>query len=115
MAVDFVQAFSWGPITSPGGPSVNFFRIPFAGAPHILGSAYLKNVYTMAPGQPPDGAGAWALFTRFEFLDDNGRIQETEILSPPGFVEVQRCVSITIMFLINDAHAVGGWSFYWLS
>jgi hypothetical protein len=58
---------------------------------------------------------AVASFKRFEFLDDNGIVQETELTSVSSFVEVQRCVSITIALDLVAATGCGGWSFYWLS
>jgi len=50
MPVDWVQTWTWGPITNPGGFVPNYFRVPFSGAPHILGSAYLAEVSTGATG-----------------------------------------------------------------
>jgi len=75
MPVDWVQTWTWGPITNPGGFVPNYFRVPFSGAPHILGSAYLAEVSTGATG---GRAGvALASVKRFEFLDDTGNVQET--------------------------------------
>jgi hypothetical protein len=113
MAVDWCQVWSWGPITNPGDRQNNYFRIPFADAPHIVGSAYLNEV---SIGDRDGTAGvAVATFKRFEFLDDNGLVQVTDLTSVSAFIEVQRCVSITIAFDLIDATACAGWSFYWLS
>jgi hypothetical protein len=113
MSVDFVQAWTWGPITTSGGLQTNYFRIPFGGAPHIVGTSYLAEVSTGASGGT---AGvAVASFKRFEFFDDNGIVQETEITSVASIIEVERCVSITIALDLTDATGCGGWSFYWLS
>jgi hypothetical protein len=113
MAVDFVQTWSWGPISNPGALQTNYFRIPFGNAPHIVGSAYLAEVST---GELAGTGGvAVASFKRFEFLDDNGIVQENELTSVSSFVEVQRCVSITIALDLVAATGCGGWSFYWLS
>ena len=113
MAVDFVQTWTWGPIFNPGGQQNNYFRIPFAGTPHIIGSAYLAE---MSNGASNGVAGvAVASFKRFEFLDDQGLTQETELTNISSFIEVESCVSITIALDLIDATACGGWTFYWLS
>jgi hypothetical protein len=113
MAVDFCQTWSWGPINNPGDLQNNYFRIPFGGAPHILGSAYLNEV-SLGAKDGVTGVAAVA-FKRFEFLDDAGLVQETEITAISSWIEVQRCVSITIAFDLVDAFACAGWTFYWLS
>ncbi len=113
MPVEFIQAWTWGPISNPGDFQTNYARIPFDGAPHIVGTSYLAAVSTGESG----GAGgvATATFKRFEFLDDNGNLQETELTSVASIIEVNRCVSITIALDLTDAAACGGWSFYWMS
>jgi hypothetical protein len=63
-------------------------------------------------GQNGMGGVAVAAFKRFEFLDGNGLVQETEITSVASFIEVDNCVSITIALDLNDATGCGGWSFY---
>lgn len=113
MAVDWVQTWTWGPITNSGGFQPNYFRIPFSGTPHIVGSAYLAEV---SVGEQGGTAGvAVACFKRFEFLDGNGIVQETEITSVAAFIEVENCVSITIALDLTAATGMGGWTFYWLS
>jgi hypothetical protein len=107
-----MMAASWGPISNSGELQNNYSRIPFDGAPHIIGSAYLAEVST---GELSGTAGvALAAFKRFEFLDGNGVLQETEITDAASFVEVERCVSITVALDIRAATALGGWSFYWM-
>src|SRR4051812_8368743 len=94
MPVNFVQDFSWGPISNAGDLQTHYFRIPFGGTPHIKATAYLAEV---SIGQKDGRAGtAVATFKRFEFLDDNGIVQETELAAVSSFLEVNRCVSITI-------------------
>jgi hypothetical protein len=60
---------------------------------------------------------AVATFKRFEFFDRDGLVQETELgeTDPWAFVEVERCVSITIALNLAAAIACGGWSFHTLT
>jgi hypothetical protein len=113
VAVSWAQTWSWGPITNAGDLQTHYFRIPFAEAPHIVGSAYLSEVST--GGKNGVAGVAVAAFKRFEFLDEEGVVQETELTTISSFVEVDKCVSITIALDLVDATACGGWSFYWLS
>ncbi len=108
MAVDFVQSWTWGPLTNSGDFQPNYFRIPFSGTPHIIGTAFLAEVSTgMNNGS---GGVAVATFKRFEFMDDQGVVQETEQAVVSSIIEVERCVSITIALDLVDATAVGGWT-----
>jgi len=113
MAVDWVQTWTWGPITNMGSLQTNYFRIPFSGTPHIIGSAYLAEVSIGEQGGT--GGVAVAAFKRFEFLDSNGLVQESEITSVASFIEVESCVSITIALDLTIATGCGGWTFYWVS
>ena len=113
MPVDFVQAFNWGPIVNAGDLQTNYFRIPFGGTPHIVASAYLAEV---SIGQKDGKVGtAVATFKRFEFLDNNGIVQETELTEVSSSLEVVQCVSVTIALNLEIATGMGGWSFYFLS
>jgi hypothetical protein len=113
MAVDWVMLVSWGPLTNSGDSQPNYWRVPFSGAPHILASAYLGAVST---GTLNDVAGvAIAAFKRFEFLDANGNIQEQEVAQPQSGLEVENCVSITVVLELTAAAAIGGWSFFFVS
>ncbi len=113
MAVNWVQTTTWGPITNPGELQNNYARIPFQGLPHILASAYLNEVST---GELDSVAGtALAAFKRFEFMDDNGIVQEQELTSVTSWIDVPRCVSITIALDIRAATACGGWTYYYLA
>lgn len=114
MPVDFVQAWTWGPLTTSGGLQTHYFKVPFSGAPHIIGTAYLAEV--SIGGQVNGTAGvAVACFKSFESLDQSGAVVDTPINSVSSWVEVENCVSITIALDITDATGMGGWSFYWLS
>jgi hypothetical protein len=89
------------------------FRIPFAGTPHIPASAYLNEV---SIGLLNDVPGlALAGFKRFEFLDDNGLTQETEVSGIVSWIDVPRCVSITIAFDLRAATGCAGWTYYYLA
>jgi hypothetical protein len=112
VAVGWVMNASWGPITNPGALQTNYWRIPFTGAPHILGSAFLSEV---SIGTHDGVAGvAVATFKRFEFLNDKGSIQEVEQTEVSSWIEVERCVSITVALDLIAATGCGGWSFVWL-
>jgi hypothetical protein len=113
MAVDWVQTATWGPLDNPGDLQNHYFRIPIGGAPHIIASAYL-NVLSIGIKDGVPGT-ALAGFKRFEFLDDNGVVQETEQTAITSWIEVQRCVSITIAFDVRAAFANAGWTIYWVS
>jgi hypothetical protein len=113
MATDWVQTVTWGPITNSGELQNNYFRIPFAGAPHIVGSAYLAEL--SLGGNDGVSGIAVATFKRCEFLDDGGLLQVREFTSLSSLIEVVRCVSITIALDLTDAVAMGGWTFYWMS
>jgi hypothetical protein len=113
MAVNWVQTTTWGPITNDGDWQRNYFRIPFAGTPHILASAYLNEV---SIGLLNDVPGlALAGFKRFEFLGDNGLTQETEVSGIVSWIDVPRCVSITIAFDLRAATGCAGWTYYYLA
>jgi hypothetical protein len=56
-----------------------------------------------------------ATFERFEFMNREGIVREIVVTSPTAFIEVQRCVSITLEFVIRTAWAEAGWSVYFLS
>ena len=113
MAIDWIETGSWGPLTNSGDLQTNYFRVPFAGAPNILATAYLAEV---SIGETGGVAGvAVATFKRFEFLDDGGNLQETELTSVASWVWVPRCVSVTIALDLVAATACGGWTFYALS
>jgi hypothetical protein len=114
MAVGTVWIASWGPINNPGAFQPNYWRIPFAGTPHILATAYLAEV---SVGSLGDGIGGTAVasFKRFEFMDDDGFVQETEVTSVTSILEVSRCVSITVALDLVVATGMGGWTFYSLS
>ena len=113
MAVAWTQLASWGPFLNPGTRQNNYWRIPFGGAPHIVASAYI-NYVSIAANNPTAG---WALaaFKRFEFMDDNGLVQETELTSVVSFVEIERCVSITVALDLEFAIAEAGWAFHYLA
>ena len=113
MAIDFVMAARWGPITHSGPLQNKYWRIPFEGAPHIIATSYLAEV--SIGGRDGQAGVALAAFKRFEFLDDRGGIQETELTKIVSFVEVERCVSITVALDLVDATACGGWTFFWVS
>jgi hypothetical protein len=113
MAVGFVMAATWGPIEVAAGPlQTNYWRIPFDGAPHIVATSCLSEV--SIGGHDGRSGVAVATFKRFERLDDSGRTQEIELTEVSSILEVERCVSITIALDLQDAVAMGGWSFYWL-
>jgi hypothetical protein len=113
LPVDWVQTTTWGPLENDGEEQTNYARIPFGGLPHILASAYLNEVST---GELDNQAGvAVAAFKRFEFMDDNGIVQEQELTSITSWIDVPRCVSITIALDIRAATACGGWAYYYLS
>jgi hypothetical protein len=114
MAVDWVMAATWGPLQAgPGDLQKNYWRIPFADAPHIVGTAYVSEV---SIGDNDTTAGvAVATFKRFEYLDDAGLVQETELAEVSSIIEVERCISITVALDLSDATVMGGWSFYWMS
>jgi hypothetical protein len=111
MAVDWVMAANWG-VFSDSGSENNYWRIPFAGTPHILATSYLGE---LSPGARDGVEGvAVSAFKRFEFLDGGGLVQETELTGVATFIEVVNCVSITVALDLTDATVLGGWSFYWL-
>jgi len=112
MAVDWVHTTTWGPITNPGDRQNFYARIPFQGLPHILASAYLSEV-SIGEFNGVDGT-AVAAFKRFEFMDDNGIVQEQEVTSITSWIDVPRCVSITIALDLGAAVACGGWTYYYL-
>ena len=87
--------------------------MPFSGAPHILATAYLDQVSLGTYGG--HGGTALAAFKRFEFLDDQGAVQQTELTTISSWIDVPRCVSITIAFDLEAAFATAGWTFYWIS
>jgi hypothetical protein len=102
---------SWGPLEYSGTDvQRNYFRIPFGGAPTVLATSYLAEVST--GGANGQAGVAVAAFKRFEFVDDNGLVQETEITSVASWLLVARCVSITIALDLQDATGLGGWTFY---
>jgi hypothetical protein len=112
VAVGWVMNATWGPITNPGALQTNYWRIPFEGTPHILGSAFLSEV---SIGTRDGVAGvAVATFKRFEFVDDKGSIQEVDQTAVSSFIEVERCVSVTVALDLVAATGCGGWSFVWL-
>jgi hypothetical protein len=113
MAVDWTILASWGPFRNPDAWQTNYWRIPFAGTPHIVASAYINYVSIGVLNGIP--GSALAAFKRFEFLDNDGLVQEVEITSDWAFVEVDRCVSITVALDLECAIACGGWSFHFLS
>jgi hypothetical protein len=57
---------------------------------------------------------AVATFKRFEFLDDKGFVREVDRPEVSSFIEVERCVSITVALDLIAATGCGGWSFVWL-
>jgi hypothetical protein len=74
VAVAWVMNASWGPLVNPGALQTNYWRIPFAGSPHILGSALLSEV---SVGIKDGLAGvAVATFKRFEFRDEGGVVHQ---------------------------------------
>ena len=113
MTVGWVQAWSWGPIYNSGERQNYYFRVPVTGTPHIIATASLNVLSTIEL----DGVAGHALasFDRFEFLDDQGVTQETEVPSITSWVDVPRCVSITLAVGLRAAAACGQWSFYGLS
>jgi hypothetical protein len=112
MPVNWVQTWTWGPLNNPGDLQNHYFRIPIDGAPHVIASAYLNEV---SIGLKDGVAGtALAAFKRFEFIDDNG-LQETELTTITSWIEVRKCVSITLAFDLRAAFANAGWTIYWVS
>jgi hypothetical protein len=108
------MAANWGLFTNTGGQEPHVWRIPFAGAPHILATSYLGE-FSQGEQNGVGGAGVVA-FRRYEFLDFNGLVQEVDLSPDPvTFIEVPSCVSITVEINLEDATVLGGWSFYWLS
>ena len=112
MAVDWVQSFTWGPIRSTDGEQTHHARIPFQGTPNILATAYINAI---SSADVDEVVGAMATFERFEFMNREGIVREIVVTSPTAFIEVQRCVSITLEFVIRTAWAEAGWSVYFLS
>ena len=113
MPVEFVQAWTWGPLSTSGGLQTHYFKVPFSGAPHIVGTAYLAEV--SIGGQVNGTAGvALASFSHYETLDAQGAVVEVPVTSATSIIEVYNCVSITIALDIIDATGMGGWSFYWM-
>ena len=118
MAVDYTQLASWGPISNPGPWQTNYWRIPFEGAPHIVASAYINYVSIATVTGTTTAGAAIAAFKRYEFLNASGQVQLVEFSEQPelarAFVDVERCVSITVALDLKGAFAVGGWSFHYL-
>jgi hypothetical protein len=113
MAVNWVQTTTWGPLSNPGDLQTHYAKVPFQGLPHILASAYLNEV---SIGILNEQAGtAVAAFKRYEFMDDSGKVQEQELTSITSWIDVPRCVSITIALDIRAATACGGWAYYYLA
>jgi hypothetical protein len=113
VAVDWVQTTTWGPIVNSGELQTHYAQISFQGLPHILASAYLNEV---SIGVLNNEAGtAVAAFKRFAFRDDHGDVKEQELTSITSWIDVPRCVSITIALDIRAATACGGWAYYYLS
>jgi len=108
---DILLAASWGLLENSGGDlQTNYYRIPFEGAPTVFANSYLAE---MSIGSANGQAGtAVAAFKRFEYLDNNGLVQETEITSVASWLLVPNCVSITIGLDLIAATALGGWTFY---
>lgn len=113
MAVAWTQLATWGPIVNAGSWQTHYWRIPFAGAPHIVAAAYIN--YVSIGAKDGVAGSAMAAFKRFEFLDGNGLVQETEVTSVSAFLEVERCVSITVALDLEVAFACAGWAFHFLS
>jgi hypothetical protein len=110
LAIDLASVGTWGPINNPGELQNNYFRVPFDGAPDIVATAYLNELST---GELNGiGGTAVAAFKRFEFFDDAGVVQETELTTITSWIYVPRCVSITIAFDLRAAFANAGWTFY---
>lgn len=112
MSVNWIQAWTWGPLASPGGEQTHHFRIPFRDHPHIIATAYLN---ATSSADVDEVVGAMATFRSFEFLDEEGFVREVVQPSPSAFVEVQRCVSVTLEYVIRVAWAEAGWTIYYLS
>ena len=90
-------------------------HIPYSAhvAPHIVATAYLNELST---AELNGVAGiAVAAFKRFEFFDDAGVVQETELTTITSWIDVPQCVSITIAFDLRAAFANAGWTFYWIA
>jgi len=113
MAVAWTQLANWGPMVNPGSWQTHYWRIPFAGTPHIVAAAYISYV---SIGEKDGVAGsAMAAFKRFEFLDDQGILRETEVTAASAFLEVEKCVSITVALDLEVALVCGGWAFHYLT
>ena len=110
MTIEWVQTWTWGPLDNPGELQNHYFRVPVDGAPHIVATAYLSELSTGLLGGTP--GIAVAAFKRFEFLDDQGSTQDTELTTITSWVDVPRCVSITLAFDLRAAFANAGWTFY---
>jgi hypothetical protein len=117
--VDHVLVGSWGPFNNLGDLQTHYFRVPFEGTPRIVATAYLADVSigdSPGPeGQPGQAGIALASFKRFEFLNDAGMVQEQEVTEVTAFLDIRRCVSITIALDLAIGTALGGWTFYTLS
>jgi hypothetical protein len=113
MSVIHIQPASWGPLTNAGDLQTNYFRVPFAGTPNITATSYLSEV---SIGIRSGRMGTVvASFKRYEYLDDNGYVQVVELPLVKSFLEVKRCISITIALNIDIATGMGGWSFYYMN
>jgi len=112
MPVAWIELGTWGPFRNSGTRQNNYWRIPFSGSPHIIASAYI-NYVSLAANNPTAG-WAMATFKRFEFMDDNGFVQETDVPSVVSGIEVFNCVSITVALDLEYAIAEAGWTFYCL-
>jgi hypothetical protein len=110
MPVDFYAAVSWGPFTNAGPEQKHHALIPFSGAPHVMGTAYLAEV---SRGELDYTAGvALACFASYAYQDPDGRVLTHDISPVASNIEVENCVSITIALDVVAATAMGGWTFY---
>lgn len=108
---EILTAATWGPLENSGTDvQHNYFLIPFTGSPSVFANSYLAEV-SLGASNGQVGV-AVAAFKRFQFLDNNGVLQETEITSIASWLFVENCVSITIALDLQDAAAMGGWTFY---
>jgi hypothetical protein len=108
MAIDFYQAWTWGPFQNPGPLRCHHFTVPFQGLPHVIGTSYLAGV---SSGELNYTAGA-ALACSANYTWQNGDVLAVDVENVASFIEVQDCVSITIAVDVVAATATGGWTFY---
>jgi hypothetical protein len=111
---EWVSVGFWDRYNDSDTEQKNYWRVPYAGTPNIIATTCLS-AFSGGIDLDANVTGlALASFKRYEYLDENGAVQEVEVTRPTNWLQIDRVVSITFALDVTRAWAELGFTVHFV-